>query len=252
MVPAQLPVRDLKEFVALAKAEPGKHNFGHPGVGLTPYLSMEHFKRSTGVQLQGKELSYTNLLDLDAAARIVLEFPSVGATENLLAAAVLAEGTTVIENAAREPEISDLAAFLNAMGARVAGAGTSTITIEGVSELRSVDTELCGDRIEAGTYLTACGVAGGEIELDGIRLDQLEMVVVKLRQMGMVIEPTATGLRARARHRLHAVDVATLPFPGFATDFMPMTVALLSVSDGTKWNVEVPFSCSSKSFPVKK
>ena len=145
----------------------------------------------------------------------------------------MAEGTSIIESAACEPEVTDFGNFLNAMGARVAGAGTSTITIEGVSELRSVDTELCGDRIEAGTYLTACGVAGGEIELDGIRLDQLEMVVVKLRQMGMVIEPTATGLRARARHRLHAVDVATLPFPGFATDFMPMTVALLSVSDGT-------------------
>ncbi len=166
-------------------------------------------------------------------ARITLDFPSVGATENLISAAVTADGVTVIENAAREPEIRDLAAFLNQMGARIEGAGTSTIEITGVGELASVDTELCGDRIDAGTFLMACGVAGGDITLEGIRFDQLEMVIVKLRQMGMEITVTGSGLRAQADKRLKSVDVATLPFPGFATDFMPMTVALLSVADGT-------------------
>ena len=166
-------------------------------------------------------------------ARITLDFPSVGATENLISAAVTADGVTVIENAAREPEIRDLAAFLNEMGARIEGAGTSTIEITGVGELASVDTELCGDRIDAGTFLMACGVAGGDITLEGIRFDQLEMVIVKLRQMGMEITVTDSGLRAQADKRLKSVDVATLPFPGFATDFMPMTVALLSVADGT-------------------
>ena len=166
-------------------------------------------------------------------ARITLDFPSVGATENLISAAVLADGVSVIENAAREPEIRDLAAFLNQMGARIVGAGTSTIEITGVDELISVNTELCGDRIDAGTFLMACGVAGGDITLEGIRYDQLEMVIVKLRQMGMDITLTDSGLRARADKRLRAVDVATLPFPGFATDFMPMTVALLSICDGT-------------------
>ncbi len=166
-------------------------------------------------------------------ARITLDFPSVGATENLISAAVTADGVTVIENAAREPEIRDLAAFLNQMGARIEGAGTSTIEITGVGELSSVDTELCGDRIDAGTFLMACGVAGGDITLEGIRFDQLEMVIVKLRQMGMEITVTDSGLRAQADKRLKSVDVATLPFPGFATDFMPMTVALLSVADGT-------------------
>ena len=166
-------------------------------------------------------------------ARITLDFPSVGATENLISAAVTADGVTVIENAAREPEIRDLAAFLNQMGARIEGAGTSTIEITGVGELASVDTELCGDRIDAGTFLMACGVAGGDITLEGIRFDQLEMVIVKLRQMGMEITVTDSGLRAQADKRLKSVDVATLPFPGFATDFMPMTVALLSVADGT-------------------
>lgn len=166
-------------------------------------------------------------------ARITLDFPSVGATENLISAAVTADGVTVIENAAREPEIRDLAAFLNQMGARIEGAGTSTIEITGVDELSSVNTELCGDRIDAGTFLMACGVAGGDITLEGIRFDQLEMVIVKLRQMGMEITVTDSGLRAEADKRLKSVDVATLPFPGFATDFMPMTVALLSVADGT-------------------
>ncbi len=166
-------------------------------------------------------------------ARIALDFPSVGATENLITAAVTADGVTVIENAAREPEIRDLAAFLNQMGARIEGAGTSTIEITGVDELSSVNTELCGDRIDAGTFLMACGVAGGDITLEGIRFDQLEMVIVKLRQMGMEITVTDSGLRAQADKRLKSVDVATLPFPGFATDFMPMTVALLSVADGT-------------------
>ena len=166
-------------------------------------------------------------------ARIVLEFPSVGATENLLTAAVLAKGETVIENAAREPEITDLTAFLNRMGAHVIGAGTSTITVEGVDELVAADTEIMGDRIEAGTYLMACGIAGGEIELIGVRLEHLEMVGVKLGEMGMRVSPTPDGIWAQATEPLHAVDVATLPYPGFATDFMPMVVALLAVSEGT-------------------
>jgi UDP-N-acetylglucosamine 1-carboxyvinyltransferase len=166
-------------------------------------------------------------------ARVVLDFPSVGATENLLTAAVLAKGTTVIENAAREPEITDLAAFVNRMGGQVIGAGTSTIEVEGVEDLLAVDTELMGDRIEAGTLLMACGIAGGEIELQGVRLEHLEMVVMKLGEMGMRVSPTPDGIWAFAGKRLHSIDIATLPYPGFATDFMPMAVALLSVADGT-------------------
>ncbi|MGZ4797635.1 MAG: UDP-N-acetylglucosamine 1-carboxyvinyltransferase, partial [Acidimicrobiia bacterium] len=165
--------------------------------------------------------------------RIVLEFPSVGATENLLTAAVLAKGETVIENAAREPEITDLTAFLNRMGAHIVGAGTSTITVVGVDELTAADTEIMGDRIEAGTYLMACGIAGGEIDLVGVRLEHLEMVAVKLGEMGMRVSPTPDGIWAQAGERLRAVDIATLPYPGFATDFMPMAVALLAVSEGT-------------------
>jgi UDP-N-acetylglucosamine 1-carboxyvinyltransferase len=165
--------------------------------------------------------------------RHVLEFPSVGATENLLTAAVRAKGATVIENAAREPEITELCALLNRMGAHVIGGGTSTITVEGVEDLAAVDSELIGDRIEAGTFLMACAVAGGEIELAGTHIDHVEMVAHKLSKMGMLVSSTADGLWARASRRLDAVDIATLPFPGFATDFMPMAVATLSVAEGT-------------------
>jgi UDP-N-acetylglucosamine 1-carboxyvinyltransferase len=169
-----------------------------------------------------------------SGARVVLEFPSVGATENLMCAAVLAKGVTVIENAAREPEVTDLAAFLDRMGAQVVGAGTSTIEIEGVDELVAVDSTIMGDRVEAGTLLMACGIAGGEIELVGTRLEDLEIVVMKLCEMGMRVSPTPDGLWAQApAGRLRAVDVATLPHPGFATDFMPTAVALMTVAEGS-------------------
>jgi UDP-N-acetylglucosamine 1-carboxyvinyltransferase len=166
-------------------------------------------------------------------ARVVLEFPSVGATENLMAAGVLAKGTTVIENAAREPEVTDLAAFLDRMGAHVLGAGSSTIEIEGVEELHGADSEVMCDRVEAGTLLMACGIAGGEIELVGIEPAHLEIVIMKLCEMGMRVSPTSTGLWARGPERLRAVDIATLPHPGFATDFMPLAVALMTVAEGS-------------------
>ena len=166
-------------------------------------------------------------------ARVVLEFPSVGATETVLTTAVLAKGQTIIENAAREPEIGDLCEFLTAMGARVAGAGTSTIEVEGVDELHAVEHTIVGDRIEAGTLLMACGAAGGSIAVEGIDLHHVEMVVRKLGEMGMKIEGTPDGLTARCEERLQSVDVQTLPFPGFATDFMPVAVALLARAEGT-------------------
>jgi UDP-N-acetylglucosamine 1-carboxyvinyltransferase len=166
-------------------------------------------------------------------SRMLLEFPSVGATENLMCAAVLAKGTTVIENAAREPEVTALATFLNRMGAHLIGAGSSTIEIEGVEELHAVESEIMADRVEAATLLMACGIAGGEIELVGVEPEHVEMVSMKLCEMGMRISPTSDGLWALAATRLHAVDVATLPHPGLATDFMPLAVALLTVAEGS-------------------
>lgn len=177
-------------------------------------------------------------------ARIVLEFPSVGATENALMAGVLAKGTTVIDNAAREPEIADLAAFLNRMGAHVDGAGSSTIEIEGVdaASLSPVEHTVIPDRIEAATLLTALGVAGGEITIEGARADHMDMLIQKLGDMGMRISPTNDGIWAMSPARLRSVDVATLPYPGIATDYKPFFVCLLSVADGVGIVTENIFS----------
>ena len=209
-------------------AMPGGDNIGSRKLDM-------HFR---GLQSMGAELEIVHGL-IEArcqalcGARIVLDFPSVGATENLLTAAVLAKGQTVLDNAAREPEITDLAAFLNRMGAQVEGAGSSTIEVEGVENLTPVENEIMGDRIEAGTILMACGVAGGEVSIEGTRLEHLEMVALKLGEMGLEVSPTPDGLRARRDERMHAVDVATLPYPGFATDFMPLVVALLATAEGS-------------------
>ncbi|MDP7598328.1 MAG: UDP-N-acetylglucosamine 1-carboxyvinyltransferase, partial [Acidimicrobiales bacterium] len=162
---------------------------------------------------------------------VLLPYPSVGATENLLMAAVLARGTTVIENAAREPEIADLATFLNAMGGQVGGAGSSTITIEGVEGLEAVEHIVVPDRIEAATYMAAVGMAGGEVEVAGARPEHMEMLLVKLGEMGLHISPSTDGLVVTALGRPRSVDVATLPYPGVATDYQPLLVTLLAVGD---------------------
>lgn len=163
---------------------------------------------------------------------ILLEFPSVGATENILMAAVKAKGKTVVENAAREPEIADLAAFLNRMGACIVGAGTSTLEIEGVEELSPVEHEVMPDRVEAATFLAAVGIAGGEVVLEGARPDHMDMLVQKLGEMGVRTSPTGEGIWASSPRRLRSVDVSTLPYPGVATDYKPLLVAMLSVADG--------------------
>ncbi|HIG24728.1 MAG TPA: UDP-N-acetylglucosamine 1-carboxyvinyltransferase [Acidimicrobiia bacterium] len=164
--------------------------------------------------------------------RVLLEFPSVGATENLLMAAVLAQGTTVIDNAAREPEIADLADFLNAMGAKITGAGRSVLVVEGVTELHAVEHTVIPDRIEAATYLAAVGIAGGEITIAGARADHMSMLLRKVGEMGMETNPVVNGLEVKVDQRLRSVDVSTLPYPGVATDYKPLLVAMLSVADG--------------------
>src|SRR5438874_11371707 len=180
--------------------------------------------------------------DALTGANILLEYPSVGATENALMAAVRAKGTTVIDNAAREPEIADLAAFLTRMGARIVGGGTSTIEIEGVDELSPVDHTVIPDRIEAGTFLAAVGVAGGEVTLEGARADHMDMLIRKLGEMGMRVSPSSGGLWAQAKGRLRAVDVSTLPYPGIAPDYKPFFVAMLAVAEGVGIVTENLFS----------
>jgi UDP-N-acetylglucosamine 1-carboxyvinyltransferase len=173
---------------------------------------------------------------------VVLEYPSVGATENLLMAGATAEGTTTVRNAAREPEISDLAAFLNRMGARVLGAGSPTIVIEGVDELRAVEHTVVPDRVEAATFLAALATAGGEVTLRGARADHLDLLVEKMGRMGLRISPEADGIWAMSSGRPRAVDVATLPYPGIATDYLPMLVAVMCLADGTSYATENVFA----------
>jgi UDP-N-acetylglucosamine 1-carboxyvinyltransferase len=168
-------------------------------------------------------------------ADIALPYPSVGATENILMAAVVAKGVTVIDNAAREPEIGDLCAFLTEMGAQIAGAGTSTLTIEGVESatLKPVSHRVVPDRVQAATYLAALGICGGEIFVEDARADHMEMLLDRFVEMGMTITPQTDGiLAAGPPGRLRSVDVSTLPYPGVATDYKPLVVTMLSVADG--------------------
>lgn len=166
-------------------------------------------------------------------ANIKLDFPSVGATENILTAAVLAEGTTVLDNAAREPEIIDLCEMLVSMGARIDGAGTSTITIEGVTELHPTEHDVIGDRIVAGTWAYAAAMTQGDITVGGIAPRHLHLALQKLRMAGADVETYENGFRVRMDHRPTAVDYQTLPFPGFPTDLQPMAIGISAIADGT-------------------
>ncbi len=171
-------------------------------------------------------------------ADITFDFPSVGATENLLTAAVLADGRTTIDNAAREPEITDLCEFLIAMGAQISGVGTSTLVVDGVeaSELRAVSHHTVPDRIQTATYLAAVAVAGGELEIAGARPEHMTMLLDRFADMGLEIStiPDRAGDRMRvvAPDRLRSIDVATLPYPGIATDYKPLIITMLAVADG--------------------
>lgn len=174
--------------------------------------------------------------------RVVLEYPSHTATDNLLMAAVLAKGTTVIENAAKEPEVADLASMLRSMGAQVHGAGTSRIEVEGVDELHPTRHRVVPDRVVAATYLAAVGLAGGDVTIADARAEHMENLLRKVNQMGVVTEMAPDGLRASAHGRLVAADVATLPYPGVATDYSPLLVAMLTVADGVGILTENLFS----------
>lgn len=166
---------------------------------------------------------------------VTLEFASVGATENLIMAAVKAKGETVIDNAAREPEIVDLASMLNKMGAKITGAGTPVVTIEGVEELHPVEHRVVGDRIEAGTFLAAGAIMASEkgVEVTGFNPVHLGMVLRKMELMGIRTERTDNGMRVYRADRIVPVDIQTLPFPGFPTDMQAQVMVLSALADGT-------------------
>ncbi|MDQ1708874.1 MAG: UDP-N-acetylglucosamine 1-carboxyvinyltransferase [Frankiaceae bacterium] len=171
-------------------------------------------------------------------APIWLDFPSVGATENILMAAVLAHGTTVIDNAAREPEIVDLCHMLTQMGAQIGGSGTSTLTVEGVDALRPTTHRTVPDRIVAGTFAIGAVITQGDVTVRNARIEHLEIALDKLSQTGATVEALADGFRVRMDRRPRSVDVVTLPYPGFPTDLQPLAIALAAVSDGASFITE--------------
>lgn len=166
------------------------------------------------------------------AADVVLDFPSVGATENILTAAVLAKGTTTIDNAAREPDFVDLGEFLISMGAKIEGLGTPTLTIHGVPQLHPTNHVTIPDRIVTGTWAFAAVMTRGDITIHGGRAKDLEIPLEKLASAGAIITSTPDGIRVRMDGRPKSIDVATLPYPGFPTDLQPMVISLNAIADG--------------------
>lgn len=175
------------------------------------------------------------------AARIYLDFPSVGATENLIMAAVLTKGQTIIENAATEPEIIDLADFLNKAGARIGGAGSGTICVDGVDSLCGTQYSVIPDRIEAGTYMVAAAVTHGKLNIENVISRHLKPVSAKLREMGANVEEGENSIYIDASGKLKSVDIKTMPYPGFPTDMQAQMTALMSSTDGTGVVVETIF-----------
>jgi len=165
-------------------------------------------------------------------APVELEFPSVGATENIMTAAVLASGTTILDNAAREPDIVDIGNFLIAMGADIEGLGTPTITIRGVSSLHSATHTAIPDRIVTGTWAFAAVMTQGDISIHGARSEHLELPLEKLVASGAIVTATSDGIRVKMDRRPTAIDVATLPYPGFPTDLQPFVITLNSIAEG--------------------
>lgn len=174
-------------------------------------------------------------------AKIYLDFPSVGATQNIMMAAALAEGTSTIENCAKEPEIVDLANYLNKMGAVVKGAGTGTIRIEGVERLYAADHTIIPDRVEAGTFMIASAITGGDVLVKGAVPEHLTSLIAKLEEMGVTIIEEEQGLRVIGPDKLKAVDIKTMPHPGFPTDMQSQMMSLLVVAEGTGMITETVF-----------
>jgi UDP-N-acetylglucosamine 1-carboxyvinyltransferase len=192
------------------------------------------------IKLEGGYIDAAAPTGLQGAA-IIFPFVSVGATEHLLMAATLADGTTTLQNAAREPEITDLAKCLTAMGANIQGAGTDTITIEGVKTLHGASHDILPDRIETGTYACAAAITGGRVFLENARAEDLGAVLAALREAGIIITEAENGFWVERANGLHGVDVKTEPFPGFPTDMQAQFMALMAVAEGASMVTETIF-----------
>lgn len=239
-IPEEL-VREMRSsiiFLGAMLSRCGKVKVSYPGgceIGLRPIDLHLKSLREMGTKIREEH----GFLICEATPRLVgcdiqLDFPSVGATENIMLAAVLAKGVTIIRNAAREPEIVDLGNFLNVMGARITGAGTTSIRIEGVEKLHSVEHNIIPDRIVAGTYLVAAAITGGEIVLKNIVHEHLQSILYKLRECGCTIQIYNHSLRLTAPEEIKAVEfIRTLPYPGYPTDMQAQMMALMSLNNGT-------------------
>ncbi|WP_303856603.1 UDP-N-acetylglucosamine 1-carboxyvinyltransferase [Allisonella histaminiformans] len=174
-------------------------------------------------------------------ATIYLDFPSVGATENILMAAAVADGKTVIENAAEEPEIVDLVTFLNSMGANIKGAGTNVIRVEGVKHLYGASHTVIPDRIEAGTFIIAAAMAGGDVVVDNVLSEHLKPLLAKLGEAGVKVIKDIDSVRVISDGHIHSTDIKTLPYPGFPTDLQAQFMAMMTIGDGTSTVTETVF-----------
>lgn len=226
-------------------ARKGYARISQPGgcaIGTRPIdLHLKGFE-ALGVKIeQGHGYIEASAPDGMTGANIYLDFPSVGATENIMMAAAMANGTTVLENPAEEPEIVDLANYLNQMGARVRGAGTNVITIEGVSELHGVQHSVIPDRIEAGTYMIAAAMTGGDVIIENVLPEHQKPLIAKLREAGALVEEDIDRIHVVGNGRLKAVDIKTLPYPGFPTDMQAQMMAMLSVAEGRSKITETVF-----------
>ena len=238
-VPYDLVKRMRASFFVLGPllAKTGRARIALPGgctIGDRPVELHLKGLRILGAQVTDDHGYIEAVADKLQGGKVYLDFPSVGATENIMMAATLAEGVTVIENAAQEPEIVDLASFLNKMGARIKGAGTDTIKIEGVTSLHGCRHAVIPDRIETGTFMVAAAITRGDILIRNVVSDHVKPVIAKLMECGVVIEDTEEGMRVRGDvNPLIATDIKTLPYPGFPTDMQPQVAAALCLARGT-------------------
>jgi len=206
---------------------------GGDAIGSRPIdLHLKGFERM-GAKFVSEHGYVEGIAERLSGANVLLEFPSVGATENLVMAAATADGETTIENAAREPEIRDLAGFLNAAGARITGAGTPSIKIQGVTELRPVHHQIMPDRIEAGTFAIGAAATGGDVRLNGLRPEHIELPLQKLEEAGAEVRRHSDAVEVSMAGRPRAIDLVTLPFPGFPTDLQHPMMVLLAQAHGS-------------------
>ncbi len=242
-IPEEL-MRQMRSSVVLAGAIVGRFKntkISYPGgcdIGSRPIdLHLTGFRR-LGIEVEEESGYIKCKCEKIIGNTIQLDFPSVGATENIMLASVLAEGETIITNAAMEPEIVDLQNMLNKMGAKIKGAGTNIVQITGVKNLKEVSYTIMPDRIEAGTFLCAGAITGGKIKLNNVNPSHLTPILHKLEECGCKIETQKCFIKLEAPKKLKAVDIKTMPYPGFPTDMQSIFVAVLAVSKGTSIIVE--------------